>query len=80
MDIPRINPFLKRGPGDCNICGGPLCVISREITESILNSSGQPIDTKIICSKDIGYCPRCNVEYPNIQRKGLFFDVREPLI
>ena len=79
MDIPRIDPFVKRKPCECTICGSPICVVSREMIESILNGEGQTINTKIISSKDIGYCPRCNIEYPNIHKRGLFFDLRDPI-
>lgn len=79
MDIPKIDPFIKRKPCECIICGAPICLLSREITESILNGDGEPIDTKVIAFKDIGYCPRCNIEYPNIHRKGMFFDLRTPV-
>lgn len=76
MESMLINALIKRKPGECNHCGYPIGIIERELTDIALNAEGLPIRYEISAYKCIGYCAHCGKTYPNIARRGLYFDIR----
>lgn len=71
-----INPLIKRKPGECKVCGYPLGVIQRDMIDILLNAEGLPINTEQVSCQSIGYCLHCGAKYPNMTRRGLYFDTR----
>lgn len=71
-----IKPIIKRKPGECFKCGFPLGVIQREMIDIILNNEGLPIKYETTSYKNTGYCANCGAIYPNMTRRGIYFDTK----
>lgn len=74
-----VKPLIKRKPGECFVCGHPLGVLQRDMVDILLNADGLPVHTEEISFQTIGYCAHCGEKYPNIRRRGIYFDTRGPL-
>lgn len=74
-----VKPLIKRKPGECFVCGYPIGVIQRDMVDILLNAEGLPVHTEEVSYSSIGYCAHCGEKYPNITRRGLYFDTRGPL-
>lgn len=74
-----IKPIIRRKPGECFKCGFPLGVLQSELMDIALNQEGLPIRYETVSYKNIGYCANCKSIYPNMTRRGIYFDVKGEL-
>lgn len=52
--------YRRLKPGDCPFCGsGPIGIINKEVTGSILDITGSPVMSKNLSTSNIGICTKC---------------------
>jgi hypothetical protein len=75
-DINLINPLIRHKACECPHCGGPISILTSDVTEIYVNTDGLPISYDTIRTLTKGYCPRCGIEYPNVIKIGINYDLR----